>query len=82
MASAQEDCVPRAARKFPPTSGAALIYLGLTEGETEAHSRSECSPEAGAAESRPPQGRSRTPELNVVAWGGSWSFTCALIYFH
>lgn len=60
----------RAAGKFPPISEAALIYLGLTEGETEAEQRKP----------RPRQGRSRTPELNVLAWGGSWSFSCALVY--
>lgn len=61
--------MPRAARKFPPTSEAALTYLGFTEGETEAHTRLQGSLEAGAAESQAPAGRSRTPELKVLASG-------------
>lgn len=80
LASAQEDCAPRAARKFPPTSKAALIYLGLTAGETEAHSTSGCCPEAEQRNPRPRHPRSRTPELNVLAWGGSWPFSCALVH--
>lgn len=80
LASVQEDCAPRAARRFPPTSEAALICLGLTEGETEAHSTSGCCLEAEQRNPRPRHPRNRTPELNVLARGGSWSFTCTLVH--